>query len=163
MDPVLRGQRHTELAITSKMIHILDQDLAMLRDFTVHDYVTDANGVTHHARLETAFSDVYGDERVRRPVVRIAVENEKYETVFTRVDPANTGTSMIIRVRAGWERLKAELMTSTDGKPGSGLPLKWDTYMCTAAEQPYALEVCPCQCADSLTVTAQANKLLPCS
>lgn len=67
------------------------------------------------------------------------MRGEDFVTVFTRIDPNNSATSMIIRVRAGWEKLKEELMASVD----ANVPVrKWDTYICTAAELPYALEVC---------------------
>lgn len=67
------------------------------------------------------------------------MRGEDFVTIFTRIDPHNAATSMIIRVRAGWEKLKAELMASVDADIGVR---KWDTYICTAAEQPYALEAC---------------------
>lgn len=67
------------------------------------------------------------------------MRGEEFVTVFTRIDPNNAATSMIIRVRAGWEKLKEELMAPLDANLGVR---KWDTYICTAAEQPYALEAC---------------------
>jgi hypothetical protein len=135
-----RGQLESELSVTNKQIELISNDQRMLRQYIAGDAVTDDGGVIHDARLEAAYVDVAGagGEQVKRPVVRINFEGEGFETIFTRVDVKNAGTSMIIRVRAGWEELKAELTRRTDGP---GVPLKWDTYVCTAAEQMYALEV----------------------
>ena len=139
VDPELRGQRESELTVTKKLVELLDSDLRMLRQFIACNSVVDAAGLRYEARMEPTFAGEGGRENVKRPVVRIAVEGEEYDTIFTRVDPANAGTSIIIRVRAGWSELKAELTSPVDGQAGS--PLRWDTYVCTAAEQPYALEV----------------------
>jgi len=80
---------------------------------------------------------------IKRPIIRM-MRGEDFVTVFTRIDPNNAATSMIIRVRAGWEKLKAELMAPVDATiaPADAQVRKWDTYICTAAEQPYALEAC---------------------
>ena len=92
------------------------------------------------ARLEAAF-DVTGRRAFKRPVVRIPGEHGAL-TVFTRIDPAAAATSMIVRVRGGWDALRALLLSGPDAAPArSPQQRRYDTYVCTAAEQPYALEV----------------------
>jgi RNA polymerase II C-terminal domain phosphatase-like 1/2 len=126
------------ITILTEEISILEQDLKMIREYIETDKVTDENGDEHVAQLEAAFTDPCGKEdEIERPVIRL-MRGEDYVTVFTRIDPENTNTSMIIRVRAGWEKLKQELMATTLETTGIR---KWDTYVCTAAEMRYALEV----------------------
>ena len=143
MSPEVRGATERDLGIASAQFDLVDTDARMLREYMQTDAVTDAAGRTHAARLETAFCSVTDLEAtLARPVVRITKEGEDFETIFTRVDPASAGTSMIIRIRAGWELLKAELTATVGGAAGEGRgALRWDSYVCTAAEQPYALEV----------------------
>lgn len=126
-----------KITILKKEIPIIEQDMKMIREYIEEDSLTDENGDVHVAQMESAFTDPTGKEaEIERPVIRM-MRGEDYVTVFTRIDPENTSTSMIIRVRAGWEKLKQELMATLDT---TGLR-KWDTYVCTAAEMRYALEV----------------------
>ena len=66
---------------------------------------------------------------------------------MTRVDPDQGSTSMILRPRPGWEELRAFLSGEGDGNSGGGAgggkprQIKYDIYVCTAAERRYALEV----------------------
>lgn len=41
-----------------------------------------------------------------RPVLR----NVEMSVVFTRINPADRGTSVIVRMRPGWEELRAHIM-----------------------------------------------------
>lgn len=126
-----------KISILTKEVAILEQDIKMVREYIEDDVVTDEHGDVHVAQMEAAFTEPTGDGgEIERPVIRL-MRGEDYVTVFTRIDPANANTSMIIRVRAGWEKLKQELMATLES---SGLR-KWDTYVCTAAEMRYALEV----------------------
>lgn len=145
LSPEGRGATERDLGVASAQFELVDSDARMLREYMLTDAVTDASGHTHAAVLETAFSSVTDmDATLVRPVVRIKKEGEDFETIFTRVDPGSAGTSMIIRIRAGWEVLKAELMATVGGGGEGRGALRWDSYVCTAAEQPYALEVRAC-------------------
>ena len=50
---------------------------------------------------------------------------------------------MILRPRPGWEELRAFLSGEGDNNAGNNKPrqVKYDIYVCTAAERRYALEV----------------------
>ena len=87
-----------KIAILTKEVSILEQDMKMIREYIECDSLTDENGDVHTATLESAFIDPSGDEEVQRPVIRL-MRGEDYVTVFTRIDPENANTSMIIRVR----------------------------------------------------------------
>lgn len=49
---------------------------------------------------------------MQRPVVRL----ENNLVVLTRIDPSNRSTSMIMRIRPGWEELRQYLAGEADGK-----------------------------------------------
>ena len=125
-----------KIAILTREVAILEQDMKMIREYIESDQLTDENGTVHAAQFEAAFTDPSGREEIQRPVIRL-MRGEDYVTVFTRIDPDQRNTSMIIRVRAGWEKLKQELMATQEFTEAR----KWDTYVCTAAEMRYALEV----------------------
>lgn len=126
--------KRSEVRYHDELVKVVNKDIERLTEFMEHDSVTDERGVVHDTRLETAFVDVVGSETTQRPVVRLQEEGDGYETVFTRIDARQPATSMVIRVRAGWDKLKAELIGTAEQR-------KWDTFVCTAAEKPYALEV----------------------
>jgi hypothetical protein len=49
---------------------------------------------------------------------------------------------MVMRVRPGWEELRAYLAGEAEpALPGGRPKQRFDVYVCTAAERPYALEV----------------------
>jgi hypothetical protein len=140
LSPEGRGQKERELAIYNTQYELLSTDIKMLQEYIKEDRVTDEDGTVVEAHLETAFSSIHDpEETISRPVIRLRREDEEFDTIFTRVDPKNTTTSMIIRIRVGWEQLKAVLLEPVDRSKGS--PARWDAYICTAAERPYALEV----------------------
>ena len=135
-----------QLQVLDKTFTLLETDLTMLRQFINDDSVTDDYGDAHPAVREAAHYDlksVKSGTTIERPVIRLMADGDQYETIFTRISPDAESTSMIIRVRAGWQKLKEELTRGVEA--GAGALRRWDTYVCTAAEEPYALEVRQCR------------------
>lgn len=64
-----------------------------------------------------------------RPIIRTSGR------IFTRIDPKRNETSMLIRIRDGWDALSAYLRG--DGAEGRH---RFKIWVCTAAERAYALE-----------------------
>lgn len=140
LSPEGRGQKERELDLYITQHELLSTDIKLLQEYTKDDRVTENDGTVVEAHLEEAFSSIHDpEEKISRPIIRMRREGEEFETIFTRVDPKNASTSMIIRIRAGWEHLKAALLQPVDSNKDS--PARWDSYICTAAERPYALEV----------------------
>lgn len=118
----------------------LEADRSLLRQYRDTDTVLDPRAgegaQVERARYETARLD---DDTLRqRPVVRLPGG-----VVLTRIDPSNRDTSMIMRIRPGWEALRGFLAPElSKGHPRGGKQWKrrFDVYVCTAAERGYALE-----------------------
>lgn len=65
-----------------------------------------------------------------RPVVHLP------KRIFTRIDPKRNETSMVIRIRDGWDSLSAYLRGEGTGEKRQ----RFKIWVCTAAERGYALE-----------------------
>jgi RNA polymerase II C-terminal domain phosphatase-like 1/2 len=61
-------------------------------------------------RLENAYLE--DGSLVQRPVIRL----QQGLIILTRIDPLNPKTSMLLRVRPGWNELRAFLAGEVDGK-----------------------------------------------
>ena len=59
------------------------------------------------------------------------------QVIFTRIDPSQGNTSMVIRPRPGWEELRAFLAGENDPTPvpGGRPKQRFEVYVCTAAER----------------------------
>jgi len=113
---------------------LLQQDIDLLQQFADSDSVI-VGGQTFQAMSELAMAE--DGSPVNRPVVRLEAQG----IVLTRIDPARVETSMIVRVRQGWEGLFSYLCPG--GEPGSDQRAgksRFDVYVATAAERGYALE-----------------------
>ncbi|KAL3137125.1 hypothetical protein ABBQ32_006698 [Trebouxia sp. C0010 RCD-2024] len=116
----------------------LEEDRILLRQYRDTDTVVGRAGVAgqvERARYETAKLD--DGTLQQRPVVRLPGG-----VVLTRIDPNNRDTSMIMRIRPGWEALRGFLAPELNKGPRPAKPWKrrFDVYVCTAAERGYALE-----------------------
>lgn len=113
----------------------LIQDRKHLVEFMKTDAVT-FGGVKQMARVEP----VEGVPGIPdRPVLRAPEEG----VIFTRINPMETKTSMLIRTRPGWEELKAAILGVLPSRHQQVHPQrpKFDVFVCTTAERQYAEEV----------------------
>lgn len=70
-------------------------------------------------------------EEVQRPVIRMKDERGLDDSlILTRINPAERRTSMIIRVRPGWEELRAYLAGETDNKQRCVLLCVFCAFFC---------------------------------
>ncbi|KAL3148469.1 hypothetical protein ABBQ38_013914 [Trebouxia sp. C0009 RCD-2024] len=116
----------------------LEEDRSLLRQYRDTDTVVVRAGVgaqVERARYETAKLD--DGTLQQRPVVRLPEG-----VVLTRIDPNNRDTSMIMRIRPGWEPLRVFLAPELSKGPRAAKQWKrrFDVWVCTAAERGYALE-----------------------
>ncbi|KXZ44891.1 hypothetical protein GPECTOR_61g844 [Gonium pectorale] len=126
--------RGAELA-ASKEEELLSADLDLLRQFASTNTIT-YNGVAYKARSEVAYLD--DGTAVKRPVIRV---DKPQPLIFTRIRPEQRETSMILRPRPFWEELRGVLAGDAEAGPDGRPKLRFDVYVCTAAERQYALEV----------------------
>ena len=120
----------------------LNQDRAMLAQFISENAVVDRRtGTRHEAKME-ACATAPG-EHTFRPVIRLPSPHVRGGSiVFTRIDPANRGTSMIIHTRPGWNELYAYLSGSDRAGRGDAPPTpRCSAYVCTMSEAAYAQEM----------------------
>ena len=120
----------------------LNQDRAMLTQFISENAVVDRRtGTRHEAKME-ACATAPG-EHTFRPVIRLPSPHVRGGSiVFTRIDPANRGTSMIIHTRPGWNELYAYLSGSDRAGRGDTPPTpRCSAYVCTMSEAAYAQEM----------------------
>ncbi|KAL0054332.1 hypothetical protein WJX82_007216 [Trebouxia sp. C0006] len=128
--PATRLACEERYAALSHEIQSLEQDLNLLKQYREGDCVIDptpgGRGQVLKAKYETARLDT---GLAQRPVIRM-----QGGIVLTRIDPSVKETSMIMRIRPGWDALRAFLAPDPKGKR------RFDVYVCTAAERGYALE-----------------------
>ncbi|KAI3429630.1 hypothetical protein D9Q98_005716 [Chlorella vulgaris] len=120
---------------------LMQEDLSLLQQFAEGDAVT-YKGQRIVAQVEQALSDTM--QPIARPVIRLPGDED---TLLTRIEPANPHSSMVFKLRPNWRAIWAYLGGLLD--PHTHLPithsppshkLKFETYVCTAAERGYALE-----------------------
>ena len=114
----------------------------MLAQFISENAVVDRRtGTRHEAKME-ACATAPG-EHTFRPVIRLPSPHVRGGSiVFTRIDPANRGTSMIIHTRPGWNELYAYLSGSDRAGRGDAPPTpRCSAYVCTMSEAAYAQEM----------------------
>lgn len=116
--------------VCSETMRQLENDSEMLNEFISSSAVTDASGKRHAALQELSGVDATSRDIVERGVVRL--KDGATETIFACVHPGELHTALIFRLRSGWPSIKAALL----------LP-RWEVYVCTASEEPYAKKVCP--------------------
>ncbi|KAL0023988.1 hypothetical protein WJX77_006444 [Trebouxia sp. C0004] len=128
--PATRMACEERCAALNHEIQSLEQDLNLLKQYRDGDCVIDptpgGRGQVLRAKYETARLD---SGVAQRPVIRM-----QGGIVLTRIDPSVKETSMIMRIRPGWDALRAFLAPDSKGKR------RFDVYVCTAAERGYALE-----------------------
>jgi hypothetical protein len=97
---------------------------------------------SHHTpSLEPGFGA--GPESAPRPVVRVRdAAAARLSKIFTRVQPDSRSTSILIRIREGWDELRRMLLPDARAASPNPRELKqrMDVYICTTAERQYALE-----------------------
>ena len=128
--------------LTSDLARLL-ADRALLHEYAATDSVT-LNGARISAQSEAPAEDAAAPPR---PVLRLPSG-----VVLTRIDPARRDTSMLVRVRPGWDDLRA-FLTGGDrssrreaaGGADAGaeaLPApRFDVFVCTLSEKGYAREM----------------------
>eukprot|EP00200_Dunaliella_tertiolecta_P007936 CAMPEP_0202376530 /NCGR_PEP_ID=MMETSP1127-20130417/7007_1 /ASSEMBLY_ACC=CAM_ASM_000462 /TAXON_ID=3047 /ORGANISM="Dunaliella tertiolecta, Strain CCMP1320" /LENGTH=841 /DNA_ID=CAMNT_0048974333 /DNA_START=163 /DNA_END=2685 /DNA_ORIENTATION=- len=128
----LSAQERERLQLSSnslqKEVDLLAHDAGLIRRFAQTNSVL-VDGKVYGSRLETAYLE--DGSTIQRPVIRL----QDGLIILTRIDPLNSKTSMLLRVRPGWNELRAFLAGELDRKQ------RFDVYVCTAAERQYALEV----------------------
>eukprot|EP00210_Caulerpa_lentillifera_P006375 g6090.t1 len=105
---------------------VLD-DIEQLKMFSEMDRIN-VDGETIHAQHEFAEHD---GQTFLRPVIRSG------QKIFTRINPFRKDTSMLIRIRDGWDELSKYLR----GEGTVDRRQRFKIWVCTAAERGYALEV----------------------
>ena len=120
----------------------LKHDRAMLAQYVAENCVTDGRGRRHAAAAESAVTAP--GEVTFRPVIRLPSPHCRGgQMIFTRIDPANVGTSMLVHVRPGWEELHAYL-AGLDRRGGGGperAAARCAAFVCTMSEPRYAQEM----------------------
>jgi len=108
-------------------------DAQLLSEYALTDAVT-VGGSRLAARPE-------GDEGAQRPVLRLPAAG----VVLTRIDPGRRETSMLVRIRPGWEELRAWLLgddrPSPAAAPRPAPRARFDVFVCTLSEKAYAHEM----------------------
>ena len=120
----------------------LKHDRAMLAQYVAENCVTDARGRRHAAAAESAVTAP--GEVTFRPVIRLPSPHCRGgQIIFTRIDPANVGTSMLVHVRPGWEEMYGYL-AGLDRRGGGGSERaapRCAAFVCTMSEPQYAQEM----------------------
>ena len=118
----------------------VQNDQRMLHEYMVTDNVTDDTGLHQRPQPEQMLPAVSGTAVSTKPVVRILDGAQDCETIFTRFAPGSKQQSIILRKRCGLHQLVNQLTATAHC--GAKSVRRWDVYICTHAEQSYALEVC---------------------
>ena len=120
----------------------LKHDRAMLAQYVAENCVTDNRGRRHAAAAESATTAP--GEVTFRPVIRLPSPHCRGgQMIFTRIDPANVGTSMLVHVRPGWEEMHgylAGLDRRADGERKTQ-NARCAAFVCTMSEAQYAQEM----------------------
>ena len=120
----------------------LKHDRAMLAQYVAENCVTDNRGRRHAAAAESATTAP--GEVTFRPVIRLPSPHCRGgQMIFTRIDPANVGTSMLVHVRPGWEEMYgylAGLDRRADGERKTQ-NARCAAFVCTMSEAQYAQEM----------------------
>ncbi|CAD7703580.1 unnamed protein product [Ostreobium quekettii] len=122
-----REKLQAQIAAVEHEQVLLREDHQMVQSYAESNKV-EVNGQVYHAREETVES---GNGVTSRPIIRIPEAG----LVLTRIDSSKPETSMVIRIRPGWENLRAYLSGQMENKRQ-----KWKVFVCTAAEREYAHE-----------------------
>ncbi|XP_078166644.1 C-terminal domain phosphatase-like 1 isoform X1 [Carex rostrata] len=104
------------------------EDRSLLKQYAEGDQVID-NGKIYKVQSEVVprLSDVY--PLMNRPIIRLPERG----IVLTRINPSVRDTSVLVKLRPGWEELRSYL-TARGRK-------RFEVYVCTMAERDYALEM----------------------
>lgn len=120
----------------------LKHDRAMLMQYVAENCVTDARGRRHAAAAESATTAP--GEVTFRPVIRLPSPHCRGgQMIFTRIDPANKGTSMLVHVRPGWEEMHGYLagLDRARGAARERAASRCAAFVCTMSEPSYAQEM----------------------
>ena len=120
----------------------LKHDRAMLMQYVAENCVTDARGRRHAATAESATTAP--GEVTFRPVIRLPSPHCRGgQMIFTRIDPANKGTSMLVHVRPGWEEMHGYLagLDRARGAARERAASRCAAFVCTMSEPSYAQEM----------------------
>ena len=113
----------------------LKHDRAMLMQYVAENCVTDARGRRHAATAESATTAP--GEVTFRPVIRLPSPHCRGgQMIFTRIDPANKGTSMLVHVRPGWEEMHGYLagLDRARGAARERAASRCAAFVCTMSE-----------------------------
>ena len=120
----------------------LKHDRAMLMQYVAENCVTDARGRRHAATAESATTAP--GEVTFRPVIRLPSPHCRGgQMIFTRIDPANKGTSMLVHVRPGWEEMHGYLagLDRARARARERAASRCAAFVCTMSEPSYAQEM----------------------
>ena len=137
-----------KLALLTSDLGRLLADRALLHEYAATDGVTLATGRLA-AQPEASAEDAAAPPR---PVLRLPGGGG---VVLTRIDPARRDTSMFVRVRPGWDELRAfltggdrrsrrEAAGGADGEAAASASPpapRFDVFVCTLSEKGYAREM----------------------
>ena len=137
-----------KLALLTSDLGRLLADRALLHEYAATDGVTLATGRLA-AQPEASAEDAAAPPR---PVLRLPGGGG---VVLTRIDPARRDTSMLVRVRPGWDELRAfltggdrrsrrEAAGGADGEAAASASPpapRFDVFVCTLSEKGYAREM----------------------
>ncbi|XP_078159971.1 CDPK adapter, putative (DUF1423) isoform X3 [Carex rostrata] len=105
------------------------QDLLILEQYAEDDQVVD-NGNIYKVQSEVVPS-LQGHLSRTRPVIRLLDRG----IILTRINPSKRDTSVLVKIRPGWEEIRIYLTPTWDHQRS------FDVYACTMAEHELAMEM----------------------
>ncbi|XP_073001178.1 RNA polymerase II C-terminal domain phosphatase-like 1 [Typha latifolia] len=105
-----------------------EDDRAILKEYAENDQVVE-NGTVYKVRAEIVPALSESRQEFVRPIIRLQEKN----IILTRTHPLVRNTSVLVRLRPGWEDLRSYLMSR--GRK------RFEVYVCTMAHREYALEM----------------------
>lgn len=121
-----RQDIETQLSLCEREQELYLNDLKLLTDYMKHDEVV-CGGEVVAARPHTFRTE--DGRTLTRPVIDLISRSGIW---LTRIDPDHRHTSMIMRPRPFWDKLRGYLSGSHNQR--------YEVYVCTAANRQYALE-----------------------
>ncbi|KAF1002212.1 hypothetical protein AG4045_002631 [Apium graveolens] len=119
-DPVRKSEIYSEIVL-------YEEDQRLLKQYIDRDSVVE-NGNFYNVQGEVV-TLCESQKQIIRPVIRLLDRG----MVLTRINPEVRDTSVLVRLRPGWEDLRSHLH-SEERK-------RFEVYICTMAERNYALEM----------------------
>ncbi|XP_072962105.1 RNA polymerase II C-terminal domain phosphatase-like 1 [Typha angustifolia] len=133
-----------------------EDDRAILKEYAENDQVVE-NGTVYKVQAEIVPALSESRQEFVRPIIRLKEKN----IILTRTHTLVRNTSVLVRLRPGWEDLRSYLMSR--GRK------RFEVYVCTMAHREYALEmwrlldpdsslIKPCQVLDRVVCVDPGSK-----